>query len=125
MKKFSVKELFLSPQNCGKIEDPDGFGIYGDSECGDYVEVYLKIEDEHITDIKFLCKGCPTAIALTSLMTILAKGKHVDDAAEITDEVILDSLEGEISEEKKHCSNLGAEALYNALMNYVLKDIES
>ncbi len=124
---YSKKTLehFMNPRNMGKLDNPDGIGRYGDPECGDYIEVYIKVEHEHITEIKFLCKGCPSAIALGSIMTELAKGKHVDEAAEITDEMILDALGEELPEGKAHCSNLGSEALYNAIMSYVVKSINA
>ena len=118
-----VRDYFLNPRNCGKIDDADGVGTYGDPECGDYIEVFIKVVDEHIQDIKFLCKGCPTAVALASFMTELVKGKHIDEASEITDEYILEKF-GPVEESKAHCSNLGSEALYNAIMSYVVKSIE-
>jgi nitrogen fixation protein NifU and related proteins len=117
-----VLDHFLNPRHAGKMENADGIGVMGDPDCGDFIKVYIKVENECITDISFQIKGCPAAIACGSAMTELAFGKNLDEAAEITDTDILDYL-GELPEEKAHCSNLGAGALQEAILNYVLKAV--
>ena len=118
----ALMEHFLHPRNIGEIPDADGVGSVGDPGCGDFIKVWIKIEEEHIVDIKFKCSGCPAAIATSSVMTELAMGKHIDDAVFISDHEIADAVGG-LTEEKIHCSVLGASALYRAIMNYVFKDL--
>ena len=115
-----VRDHFLHPRNVGEIPDADGVGSVGDPGCGDAMTVWIKVADQHISDVKFKCKGCPAAIATGSVMTELALGKHMDDAYQITDEVIADALGG-LPDGKAHCSNLGATALYRAIMNWVVR----
>ena len=111
---------FVNPRNVGEITDADGVGQIGDEECGDMVKVWIKVADAHLIDIKYKVFGCPAAIAVCSMMTELALGKHVDDAYEITDAQVAEALGG-LPEQKYHCSNLAASALQKAVMNYVLK----
>ena len=113
---------FLHPRNVGTIQDADGIGVAGDAACGDYLKIWIKVENEHIAKITFQCKGCPAAIATSSIMTEIAQGKHVDQAAQITDEIILEAIGG-LPEDKQHCSNLGASALYEAIIQYVFKPV--
>ena len=114
---------FSHPRNVGEIEDADGVGQIGDSTCGDMVKVWIKVADDRITDVKFRAFGCPAAIATSSAMTELAMGKSLDEAAEITDEVVAHAVGG-LSPDKGHCSNLSAVALYEAIMNYVVTSVE-
>ena len=116
-------DYFLHPRNVGEIEDADGVGQIGDATCGDMVKVWIKVKDDRIVDIKFRVFGCPAAIATSSAMTELALGKSLDEAAEITDEVVADAVGG-LPPDKMHCSNLGAAALYEAIMNYVVTSVE-
>ncbi|MDK2823966.1 MAG: nitrogen fixation protein NifU [Clostridia bacterium] len=118
-----ILDHFINPRNLGIIEDADGIGVLGDPECGDFIKVYLKVTDDHISDIRFQIAGCPAAIASGSAMTELAKGKSLDEAAEITDDTILEYLGG-LPKEKAHCSNLGAGALHNAIINYLTKTLK-
>ena len=113
---------FLHPRNVGTIQDADGIGAVGDPACGDFLKIWIKVENDHISKITFKCKGCPAAIATSSIMTEIAQGKHVDQAAQITDETILEAIGG-LPENKQHCSNLGASALYKAIINYVFKPV--
>ena len=76
-----VLARFQNPSNVGEIPDADGIGSVGGTSCGDTLKVWIRVEEEHIVDIRFKCKGCPAAVACASVMTELAKGKHVDDAA--------------------------------------------
>ena len=117
-----VIEHFRNPRRFGALENPDGTGQVGDAECGDVVRIHIAVgKDFRITDISFQARGCPCAIACASALTEMAIGKHVDDAWEITDEQIADSLGG-LPGEKIHCSAIAAGALHNAIMSYVFKD---
>lgn len=113
-------EHFKNPQNVGVIECPDGIGVAGDSSCGDYLKIYIKVENEKIKDIKFQVHGCCAAIASSSMTTVLAKDKPVLAAYTITDETISEALGG-LPEVKKHCSLLGALALKKAIVDYSSK----
>ncbi|MBA1335344.1 MAG: Iron-sulfur cluster assembly scaffold protein IscU/NifU-like [Firmicutes bacterium] len=113
-----VMKLFSNPENWGIIEDADGIGEAGTSDCGDYLVIFLKVdEEERISDIKFQVYGCCSAIATSSMTTILAKGKTVEQALRITEEDIVDALGG-LPEEKVHCSLLGVAALNAAIEDY-------
>ena len=116
---------FRNPRNAGVLDHPDGVGTAGDTSCGDVLVVHIRVdrEAETLTEVRFQCKGCPAAIATASAMTELATGLHVDDAAEITEEQIAAAVGG-LPEAKQHCSNLGADALYNAIMDYVRREID-
>ena len=119
-----VLEHFRQPRNVGDIENPDGVGQIGDPECGDFLRVTIREEDLHLTDVRFLCHGCPAAIACASATTELALGRHVDDAWNVTDDTVLEALGG-LPEQKIHCSLLGPAALHAAIMNYVVRGVES
>lgn len=112
-----VIEHFLNPKNVGQIPDPDGVGTIGDPKCGDYLRVYIKVENDRLKDIKFELLGCPAAIATSSILTEMAMGKTLEEALQITDKDIVESL-GELPDPKIHCSNLGAEALHKAIRDY-------
>lgn len=116
-------EHFSHPRNVGEIQDADGIAQMGDPTCGDMVKVWIKVREDRIVDIKFRVFGCPAAIATCSVMTELAMGKSLDEAAEITDEVVAAAVGG-LPPDKVHCSNLSASALYEAIMDYVFKSIE-
>jgi nitrogen fixation NifU-like protein len=109
---------FRNPRNVGEIPDAHGVGRIGDPTCGDVLAVWLKVENEHVADIRFKCRGCPAAIATASMMTQLARGRHLNDASEITPEMIEEALGG-LPEAKRHCSNLGAAALQRAIISYI------
>lgn len=111
---------FFAPRNVGTIPDADGVGKIGDPSCGDFLIVWIKIEDECISEIKFKTHGCPAAIATASIMTEMAKGQRIEDALNITDEKIAEAVGG-LPDPKVHCSNLGAMALYEAILDYSLK----
>jgi nitrogen fixation NifU-like protein len=112
-----VLEHFMNPKNVGTIENPDGYGKVGNPVCGDLMEMYIKVENDIITDIKFKTFGCGSAIATSSMVTELAKGKHVDEAMKITRQDVADELEG-LPPKKMHCSNLAADALQAAIKDY-------
>lgn len=113
-------EHFRNPQNVGTIENADGVGGVGDANCGDYLKIYLKVENGFIKDIKFKVHGCGAAIASSSMITVLAKGKPVMAAYAISEKDIMDALGG-LPKEKRHCSVLGATALKKAIADYAKK----
>ncbi len=112
-----VLEHFKNPRNVGEIKDADGVGTVGNPVCGDMMTMYIKVKDDRIADIKFKTYGCGAAIATSSMTTELAKGKTVDEALEITRQSVADALEG-LPPVKMHCSNLAADALHEAIMDY-------
>ena len=112
-----VMDHFKKPRNVGVIEDADGVGEVGNPLCGDMMTIYLKIEDDHIKDIKFQTFGCGAAIAVSSMLTELAEGKSLDEAKAITNKDVANALEG-LPKNKLHCSNLGADALHMAIKDY-------
>ena len=115
-----VLEHFMNPRNVGSIEDADGYGKVGNPVCGDLMEMYIKVKDDIITDIKFKTFGCGSAIATSSMVTEMAKGMHVDKAMKITRNDVADELEG-LPPVKMHCSNLAADALHAAIKDYKKK----
>jgi len=118
----TVMDHFRNPRNVGVIEDADGVGEVGNPICGDMMSIYLKIKDEHITDIKFQTFGCGSAIAVSSMLTEIAMGKSIGEAKKITNKDVAAALEG-LPKNKLHCSNLGADALQLAIKDY--EDIKS
>lgn len=110
----------MNPQNAHEMPDADAEGSYGDPECGDALTFYIKVKDNHIEDISYLIYGCCAAIATSSATSVLAKGKSLEDALKITEEDIINSLDG-LPESKVHCSLLGEHALHNAIENYYEK----
>jgi len=99
------------------MTDPDGVGEVGNPICGDMMTISIKVEDEHIKDIKFLTFGCGAAIAVSSMLTEMARGKSIEEAKEITNKSVAEALDG-LPKNKLHCSNLGADALQLALKDY-------
>ena len=116
-----VKEHFLHPKNMGEIKNPDGVGKVGNLKCGDVMQVAIKIKEKKIKDIKFLTFGCAAAIASSSAMTEIVKGKTINEAKEITNEKVADYLGG-FPIIKMHCSNLAADALKKAICDYEEKN---
>ena len=114
---------FLHPRNVGEIAGADGHARLGDPACGDVLEVWIRVDGaQRLSDVKFKCRGCPTAIACSSMMTELAIGLDLDEAASLTDERVEAALGG-LPEAKRHCSNLAAEALGHAVENHVLRTL--
>jgi len=116
-----VMEHFMNPKNVGVIENPDGYGKVGNPVCGDVMEIFIKVKDDIIKDIKFRTFGCGSAIATSSMVTELAKGKHIDEARKITRNDVADELDG-LPAQKMHCSNLAADALSEAIKDYKNKN---
>ena len=112
-----VMEHFRNPKNMGEIKDADGVGTVGNPVCGDIMTIYIKVKDDKIADIKFKTFGCGAAIATSSMITELAKGKTLDEALKITRDDVADELDG-LPPIKMHCSNLAADALREAIKDY-------
>jgi len=119
-----VMDHFFNPRNIGEMaeDEADGFSLLGDPSCGDQLRLWIKVQDERIVDIKFKCFGCPGAIATSSMLTVLTKGKTIQQAKRLTDDNIIQALGG-IPEGKKHCSLLGVGALLEAIKDYEQKHI--
>jgi nitrogen fixation NifU-like protein len=111
----------MCPQNAHSMPDADVEGSYGDPSCGDYLTVYLKVKDNRIEEISYLVFGCCASIATSSMTSVLAKGKTLEEALNITEEDIIQALDG-LPENKVHCSNLGVSALRSAIENYLNKN---
>ena len=118
-----VKEHFKNPKNVGSIENADAIGEAGALSCGDKLKLYLKIDNNIITDAKFQTFGCGSAVAASSMLTEMIIGKTVDEAKKITNKQIADALDG-LPPEKMHCSVMGREALEDAIKNYEGDDWE-
>ena len=112
-----VMDHFTNPRNVGEIENADGVDTVGNPKCGDIMRIFLKIEDGIITDVKFKTFGCGAAIATSSKATELVKGKTLDEALQITNKMVMDSLGG-LPPVKVHCSVLAEEALHAAIQDY-------
>lgn len=116
-----VKDHFFNPRNVGEIKDADGVGTVGNPICGDVMTIYIKVKDEIIIDIKFKTFGCAAAIATSSILTGMAKGKMLDEALKITRDDVANELGG-LPAIKLHCSNLAADALREAIKDYRKKN---
>lgn len=112
-----VIDHFSNPRNSGELEDANGVGMAGDPSCGDTMKLYIKVEEDVITDVRFKICGCVAALASASVTTVLVKGKTVKEALQVTNKDISDALGG-LPEQKLHCSVLGEEAIQNAVADY-------
>ena len=119
-----VMDHFLKPRNLGVIENADGVGEVGNAKCGDIMKMYLKIDDDIITDVKFETFGCASAIASSSMATELIKGASVDDAMQLTNKAVAEALDG-LPAYKMHCSVLAEEAIQAALEDYKSKQAQA
>lgn len=115
-----VMDHFLNPRNVGAIENPDGLGKAGNPRCGDMMVLYLKVKDEVIVDSKFKTMGCGAAIATSSMLTELIKGKTIEEASKVSNKTVAGSLDG-LPEIKMHCSVLAEAALKAAIKDYKTK----
>jgi nitrogen fixation NifU-like protein len=113
----TVMDHFRNPRNMGEIPDADGVGTVGNPVCGDLMTIYIKVKDNKLTDVKFKTFGCGAAIATSSMITELAKGKTLEEALKITRADVADSLGG-LPSIKMHCSNLAADGLHEAIKDY-------
>jgi nitrogen fixation NifU-like protein len=115
-----VMDHFKNPRNMGEIPDADGVGTVGNPVCGDLMTIYIKVKDNRLEDIKFKTFGCGSAIATSSMITELAKGKTLEEGLKITRANVADELGG-LPPVKMHCSNLAADALHAAIEDYYNK----
>ena len=115
-----VMEHFRNPHNVGEIPDADGIGNVGNAVCGDIMKLYIKVKDNVIMDAKFKTYGCGAAIATSSMVTELVKGKTVDEALKISNRAVAEALGG-LPPIKMHCSVLAEEALKSAIDDYMKK----
>lgn len=115
-----VIEHFTNPRNVGEMDNPDGEAVVGDPSCGDQMKVDIKIDANKIVDIKFKSYGCPGAIATSSMMTQLAKGKTLEEAQRLTDDDVVIALGG-VPERKRHCSLMGVTGLLESIKDYLKK----
>jgi len=116
-----VMDHFTHPRNVGEIENADGVGQVGNAKCGDIMKIYLKIDNDVITDVKFNTFGCGSAIASSSMATEMIKGKPVSQALELTNKAVVEALDG-LPAYKLHCSVLAEEAVKSALKDYYDKN---
>ena len=112
-----VMDHFSNPRNAGAIDDADGIGEVGNPVCGDMMSFYIKVDNDRLTDVKFKTFGCVAAIAVSSMVSEMAKNKTLEEAKAITKKAVAVALDG-LPKEKMHCSNLGAKALAEAIKNY-------
>jgi nitrogen fixation NifU-like protein len=115
-----VMDHFANPRNVGVLSDADGVGQVGNPVCGDMMTFYIKVRDDRLADVKFQTFGCGAAIAVSSMVSEMAKGKTLEEAMAITNELVADELGG-LPKNKMHCSNLGADALHEAIKDYRAK----
>lgn len=112
-----VFEHFMCPYNAYSMPDCDAQGSFGDESCGDSLTMYIRVKDNILTEVSYLVFGCTASIATSSMTAVLAEGKSLDEAMLLTENDIVEALNG-LPEEKQHCSNLGISALRNAIENY-------
>ncbi len=117
-----VMEHFANPHNVGEIPDADGVGYVGNPVCGDIMQLYIKVQDGVITDAKFKTFGCGAAIATSSMVTDMVKGKTIDEALKISNRAVAEALDG-LPPVKMHCSVLAEEALASAIDDYYKKRV--
>jgi nitrogen fixation NifU-like protein len=115
-----VMDHFANPRNVGEIENADGVGSVGNPVCGDMMTFNIKVDGDRLTDVKFKTFGCGAAIACSSMVSEMAKGKTLEEAKRITNADVAAELEG-LPKNKMHCSNLGADALHKAIEDYEAK----
>ena len=112
-----VMDHFMNPRNMGEMEDPSGVGTVGNAKCGDIMRIYIKVENDVITDVKFKTFGCGAAIATSSKATEIVKGMTLAEAEKVTNKMVMDALGG-LPPVKVHCSVLAEEALHAAIQDY-------
>jgi len=115
-----IMKHFTNPKNVGNIKKPDGKGRIGNMTCGDIMELYIKVKNDRIVDIKFQTFGCVVAVAVSSMLTEMVKGKTIKEALKITNKDILEKA-GKVPSIKIHCSVLAADALKEAIYDYMVK----
>lgn len=116
-----VMQHFMNPHNVGEIPDADGMGEIGNPVCGDMMTFYIKVKDNKLEDVKYKTFGCGAAIAVSSMVSDMVKGKTLEEALKVTPTMVAKELEG-LPKNKFHCSNLGAQALRKAIKDYYIKN---
>jgi nitrogen fixation protein NifU and related proteins len=116
-----VMDHFSNPRNVGEIEDADGVGQIGNPVCGDVMRISIKVDKDHIDDVKFKTFGCGAAVATSSMVTEMVKGKTLAEAADISNKAVAEALGG-LPANKMHCSNLAADALHLAIEDFLVKN---
>lgn len=116
-----VMDHFQNPRNVGDLAEADGIGEVGNAVCGDIMKIYIKVENDRIADVKFKTFGCGAAIATSSMVTEMVKGKTLDEALQVTNKAVAEALDG-LPPQKMHCSNLAADALHKAIEDYRTKN---
>ncbi|HUS46529.1 MAG TPA: iron-sulfur cluster assembly scaffold protein [Phycisphaerae bacterium] len=119
-----LMDHFRNPRNAGSLSGHDGYGSASAGECGDVICIWIRVADDRISEVSFKCKGCAAAIACGSVATVLARGKSLDEASHIAGDTIAQVLGG-LPPDKRHCSRLAAEALANAVTDYVVRHVEN
>lgn len=112
-----VMEHFANPHNVGKLEDANGIGEIGNAKCGDIMKMYIKVENDIITDVKFNTYGCASAIATSSIATDMIKGQPISEALKLTNQAVVEALDG-LPAVKIHCSVLAEQAIKAAIADY-------
>jgi nitrogen fixation NifU-like protein len=115
-----VMEHFRNPRNMGSIDDADGVGEVGNPQCGDMMRITIKVKDDILEDVKFQTLGCGAAVATSSMVTEMAKGKSISEAVAISNKAVAEALGG-LPPAKMHCSNLAADGLRAAIEDYTAK----
>ena len=121
MYSAKVMDHFHNPRNVGEMDSPDGTGHVGNPVCGDIMEIYIKVKDNIITDVKFKTFGCGAAIATSSMVSEMVKGKSLEEALKISNKAVAEALGG-LPAVKMHCSVLAEEALSSAIDDYLVKN---
>ena len=119
-----VMDHFMNPRNVGEIPDADGVGTVGNPVCGDVMAFYIKVNNGHLSDVKFKTFGCGAAIAVSSMVSEMAQGMRLEEAKQLNRNMVANELDG-LPPNKMHCSNLGAEALHKAIEDYESKQAKS
>lgn len=115
-----VMDHFSNPRNVGELEDADGVGEVGNAKCGDIMKMYIKVENDTITDVRFKTFGCGAAVATSSIATELIKGKPISEVLKLTNKAVVEALDG-LPAVKLHCSVLAEQAIKSALADYYRK----
>ena len=119
-----VMDHFMNPRNVGEIPDADGVGTVGNPVCGDVMAFYIKVNNGHLSDVKFKTFGCGAAIAVSSMVSEMAQGMSLEEAKQLNRNMVADELDG-LPPNKMHCSNLGTEALREAIEDYESRQAKS
>ena len=119
-----VMDQFSNPRNVGQIDNANAVGEVGNAKCGDIMRIYLKVEDQVIKDVKFKTFGCGAAIATSSMVTEMVMGKTLEEALKVTNQAVAEALDG-LPPVKMHCSNLAADAMHEAIKDYMKKHAEA